>query len=145
MESNSHKSFEIPIRTAKLVFEGEYEGAEVRCRLDVSVDLFLDYARIDETDPAQIEQAFHRFSEEVLLDWNLNVNGKPVEAHPEGMLHIPVSMANLILGAWRKAVIASPLAETNESNGGSSMPSANGGAARRRRSSPNRRPSRSPS
>ena len=106
--------FKIPVRTALLVFEGEMEGAEVKCRLDVPLGLYLEYAKLADTnDPAQLEEAFQRFSAEVLIDWNLEVDGDAVPAHPDGMLKVPPAIANAILAAWSQQAMNVPLAKVS--------------------------------
>lgn len=107
-------SFEVPVRTALLVFEGDMEGAEVKCRLDVPLGLYLEYAKLAETnDPTQLEEAFKRFSEEVLIDWNLKANGELIPAHPDGMLKVPPAIANEILSAWSKQAMNVPLVKVS--------------------------------
>ena len=112
--SKRNGSFEIPVRTALLVFQGEYEGAEVRCRLDVPTGLLLEYAKLaNSSDPDQLETAFRRFSEEILIDWNLKMEGQVLEAHPDGMLRVPSALATAILRAWTEQAMTAPLAETS--------------------------------
>ncbi len=110
--SRRNGSFEIPGRTALLVFKGEYEGAEVRCRLQASLGLYMECANLTNTKGNEAtREALQRFSEEVLIDWNLKLNGTKVPERPDGMLRIPIKMAGSILRAWSEAVEATPLAE----------------------------------
>ena len=111
---NGASGFEVPLRTAVLVFEGELEGAEVRCRLDVPIGLYLEYAKLaNSDDPEELERAFRRFSEDILINWNLKMGGKAVSVHPDGMLQVPPAVANAILTAWSEQAMNVPLAETN--------------------------------
>src|SRR3990172_12111213 len=105
MTANGHrKGFRVPVRTALLVFEGDYEGAEVRCVLDVPMGYLLDFSRLAGGDAKAIKEAFVRFSAEVVIDWNLeDDDGKAIAAKPDGLLKVPPAMANLIVGKWLEA------------------------------------------
>lgn len=107
--TNGH--YEVPRRTLRLVFEGsEYEGAEVVCRLDVPLSLFFDFQRmaVQSDDPEVTEQAFRRFGDEVLAEWNLTEDGQPVPATADGFLHQAPAFAMLILSKWIENVGQSP-------------------------------------
>lgn len=113
MAKNGH--YEVPRRTARLVFEGtDYDGAEVVCRLDVPLQMFFDFQRMvgQSDDPDVIEQAFRRFSDDVLMEWNLTDAGKPIPATAEGFLAQPPAFAMLILTKWIEGVgaVSVPLA-----------------------------------
>lgn len=112
MELNGHKAgFRVPVRTALLVFEGDYEGAEVRCVLDVPMGYLLDFSKLASGNAEDVRESFERFSKEVLLEWNLtDDNDKPVEG---GLLALPPAFANLIVTKWLEAAMQSPLVVTS--------------------------------
>lgn len=110
--TNGHKKFEVPSRTARLIFDDEYAGAEVRCRLDVPLGMHLEFAKlVDSQSAADTEEAFKRFSRDVLIDWNLTAEGEDIPAKPDGMLLIPPDLAKAILAAWVAQGQNAPLAE----------------------------------
>jgi|TARA_Y100000296_G_C5168332_1_gene255947 hypothetical protein len=91
--------FKIPKRTARLVFEGEYEGAEVVVRLDVPVRAFLEIQEL--VNAEQHLKVFGIFAEMVLDSWNIiGDDGKPMPADIKGMNAIPIDLANSILTEW---------------------------------------------
>lgn len=75
--------FVLPDRIARLVFEGtELDGAEVRCRLDVPLGIFLEFQRLmsDDSNADAFERSLNLFAERVLVDWNLEDALGPVPA-----------------------------------------------------------------
>ena len=107
-------SYEISVRTATLVFE-DMEGAEVKCRLDVPLEVYLSYAKLADAEDAEaLEKAFRQFSKEILISWNLKLNGEAVPVK-DGMLKIPPATANAILSAWTTQAMDVPLAKVTSS------------------------------
>lgn len=105
---NGHKGFQIPQRTARLKFEGDYDGAEVVVRLGISLRAFFDLSRLTSGDDVEAQQqAFTDFSERVLLEWNLEDDGTPV---PLSLLECPVEFAVLVVKEYLAAVPNVPLA-----------------------------------
>lgn len=93
------KGFRIQKRTARLVFSGDYDGAEVVVRLDVPVGVFISI----QDCVANSEQllVFDIFGEKVLTEWNLQDDeGRTIPATAEGMQEIPLNLANLIIEQW---------------------------------------------
>lgn len=132
--NNGHvKGFRLPERTGRLVFEGDYAGAEVVVRLDVPLGMFFDLAELKESDPAEVRTALLDFSRDVLREWNIeDAAGEIVPVKPDGMLRVSTEFAMLIMEVWAEAMTKSPLAQRR------SRPltsSANGGARPRARSS----------
>jgi hypothetical protein len=115
--------WEVPRRTARIVFEdGEYDGAIVKTALDGSLNVYLDYVQLTEKNsPAEVAEAVRRFGDELLIEWNVKVNGHPIEPTGEGMCQIPMPFAILILQTWMKAMAepSGPLEEST-SDGGTS-------------------------
>src|SRR3990167_2096458 len=140
MTMNGHKKgFRLPVQTATLKFEGDYEGLEVVCRLNVPLSTYLEFTKLadlgDEEGVAQIRSLgdyFGQFSEHVLVSWNLeDSDGQPIQPRPDGLVKAPVELAMIVLSEWLKAVKASPLAQTTPA---SLMPSASAGGRPRARS-----------
>jgi len=110
--------FKIPKRTARLVFSGDYEGAEVVVRLNIPVGTFLDIQTlVDEqrqkegTDESAetIRNVFQVFGDIVLDEWNLqDDDGKSIPCNAEGMNSIPVDLANIILSEWSEVAVQTP-------------------------------------
>jgi hypothetical protein len=91
--------FKIPKRTARLIFSGDYDGAEVVVRLDVPVATFLDIQNLV-SDEEQLK-VFELFGDKVLDEWNLeDEDGKPYPPTGLGMNAIPIHLANNILEQW---------------------------------------------
>jgi hypothetical protein len=93
------QGFRIPIRTGRLVFHGDWEGAEVVVRISVPVQIFIDIQDLI-TDQQQL-QVFDIFGEKIIESWNIqDDNGLPIEATGRGMCEIPIQLANLIVEQW---------------------------------------------
>jgi len=91
--------FKIPRRTARLVFQDAYEGAEVVVRLDVSVGTFLEIQEL--VDAEKQLRVFQLFGDTVLDSWNImDDDGKSIPANGKGMNLIPIDLANIILSQW---------------------------------------------
>lgn len=118
--------FKVPKRTALLVFEGEYAGAEVRCRLDVPISLYLDYMGMDASSRDSIQAGYGRWGEEVLIEWNLeDDDGQPLPATGGGFLSLPPRLAGLIVQHWLEsaAEVPAPLGGTSTNGVSSEVPS----------------------
>ena len=105
--------FRISKRTARLVFDGIYEGAEVVVRLDVPVSIFLQIQELIATEKQL--QVFELFGDHVLDSWNIqDENGYEYSADGEGMNTIPIDLANIVLTEWVEVATqpAAPLGES---------------------------------
>lgn len=107
--------FREELNTALLKFEGEYEGAEVRCRLTVPTEMFLMLQRlVASKDADQINEAFSMFGDDVLIDWNVEdpVTGEPYPATGAGFKHVSPKFAGQIIRVWMEEVagVSAPLA-----------------------------------
>ena len=111
------KGFRIPARTARLVFEGDYAGAEVVVRLDLPIGQVLSF--LDQSLSAEDGQTpatakanlilLQRFAATALISWNLeNDEGQPIPATAEGILQVPVVFAQLLLAKWAEAISNPP-------------------------------------
>ena len=102
------KGFRIQKRTARLIFAGDYEGAEVVVRLDVPVGVFIGI----QDSVANNEQlhVFEIFGEKVLEEWNIeNDDGNIMPATAEGMQDIPLALANLMIEQWVEVCTQPPI------------------------------------
>ena len=109
------KGFRLPERTARITFEGtDYDGAEIRVRLSVS---FAQFIALRESAQGEDQEGMARlFGETVLMDWNLeDTEGEPLLADGDGMLMIPLDLANLVGQHWVEEVagVPAPLSETS--------------------------------
>lgn len=103
--------YRLPKRTVRLLFEGDYEGAEVVCSLSMSFEAFRSLQSDGDDDDALTLN--RQFGDEVLESWNLHDDeGKPIPADGEGFVSQPVDFLNLIVLKWGEALAASPLSET---------------------------------
>lgn len=95
------KRVKVPRRRAVLAFEGEYDGIEVTCLLDVPLRTFFEFQRMAE----DIETSFQEFGDRVLIEWNLEGDdGESLPATGDGFKELPPQFANLILTKWLEAV-----------------------------------------
>uniref|UniRef100_A0A6M3XKI8 Uncharacterized protein n=1 Tax=viral metagenome TaxID=1070528 RepID=A0A6M3XKI8_9ZZZZ len=99
--------YEIPKRTALLTFEGtDYDGAEVRVRLDVGLGFWLKIRELGDSPNAP--ELYSLFAQTILMDWNLEDEGERLPATEEGILTIPSALANIIINSWMEAVAKPP-------------------------------------
>jgi hypothetical protein len=101
------KGFRLPKRTARLVFEGNFEGAEVVVRLDVKIG---DYIKIqDLLSEERYLEVFEVFADAALDEWNLERDdGTPIPATGTGMKEIDITMATRILTEWTEVATQPP-------------------------------------
>lgn len=127
--------FDVTGNTAVLEFaEGtRLAGASVRVSLDMTVREFLSLQRsiagiavgdgdASDADVAAMEAAYARFAESGLVGWDLTIGGEPVPANKEGMLSLPLRIANDILNAWISAL--SSVSPNSGAASGNGMPPA---------------------
>ena len=93
------KGFRLPMRTGRLVFGGDWQGAEVVVRLDVPVRVFMDIQDLVASD--QPLKAFDIFGEKIIVGWNIqDEDGMPIEPTGKGMGKVPIRFANLVVEQW---------------------------------------------
>lgn len=116
--------FKMPHNTALLVFDGDYEGAEVRCRLDVGMRTAFSFFQARElSDPKDLIEMVERFCEQVLIDWNLvDDNDQPIPCTAEAMLDQPAGFIRAVIANWHEAATAVPKASPAPSLNGSTLP-----------------------
>jgi hypothetical protein len=113
---SSNGKFQLQRRTALLVFEGDYEGLEIRTRLDVPLGLFLEIQTMVEAN--QSKDILEKFGNEILLNWNLQEDGNDIPADAEGVLQLPLELSTLLIEKWTEVVAKpdDPLSEQSNSS-----------------------------
>ena len=116
---NGHKAkgFRFPVKTALLKFDGDFDGAEVRVRLNVPLQVYLDVqdaaanltAARDGGAGGSLRELYGPFAA-VIVDWNLeDGGGEPIPATAAGMLQVPPQFLALIIQAWGRASVEVPV------------------------------------
>ena len=108
--------FELTRRTAKLVFEGSYEGLVAYAKLDVPLGLFLEIQTM--VDAEKHAEIYQKFGDEVLVSWNMQEDGIDLPPTGEGILLLPVAVSTALIEEWTKEVAqpADPLSEPSTSS-----------------------------
>ena len=138
MSTARSKKFKAPQKTALIQFEGtEYDGLEVKCRMSVSMDQYLEFlglqqgvmaAKEAEGQPDTnaafqaiqlAEKAFHLFGDRVLIEWNLEDDQGEVPSTGAGMMRVDAQFAMVVLNAWLEAVGKAPAPLSSPSRNGS--------------------------
>lgn len=114
--------FEEPQDTARLVFEGDYAGAEVVCRLNVPLGTYFAIGKSQSGGNDAAEEALRLLGDNVLVAWNVERNGQPVPANGDGMMQISPRFATLILGEWLKVAAEVPAPLDDRSTSGVPYP-----------------------
>jgi hypothetical protein len=125
--------YRIPRRTARIVLEGDYEGAEAVARLDVDMGFFFDVQEmLNSGDTARVKEAFQKFGDDALMEWNLeDDDGAALPATGEGMMRIPTFLALAMMKRWSESVgqIPGPLVVPSLNGRASPVESAQTGAS----------------
>ena len=120
MAESKPKGFRLPKQTARLKFEGDFEGAEVSCTLEVPIRRAFEYGRLakereaGEVDIEGQETLLRDWGDNILIEWNLlDDEGAPIPATGEGMLAVTLRFALALFGAWTASlgVVPAPFAE----------------------------------
>ena len=112
VSTNGVKPYVIQRRRAVLVFEEpEYQGIQIKARLDVDLRTFLDLQSLaggGDSKPEDLRAAFSMFGDEILQSWNLeDEDGRVLSADASGFLSLPPALATKVLGAWTEAASTS--------------------------------------
>ena len=121
--------FKITDKVAVLEFRGgEYEGAQARVRLNVSLGAFLEFQgtaakALTAESPLEktsgVREMIEAFCRIALLEWNLeDKDGVAVPATPEGALSLPLAFLQRLIEEWTGAVAEVPAPLGSRSNGG---------------------------
>ena len=83
--------YRVPRRELELTFEGtDFDGAVIRCRLDISLETLFEFERIAGADVESARAVYEKFADEVLVSWNLEQDdGTPVPASAAGLMAQP--------------------------------------------------------
>ena len=101
-------AYKIEPRKLTLVLD-DYDGAEVVCRLSISLGEMLDMQAASTADASGIRESYERFGREVLISWSIEgEDGEPLPANAEGMMRLTPDMASAIMGAWGQQIVAVP-------------------------------------
>lgn len=86
-----------------------YEGVVVKARKAAQIRDFRMMRRLDalsiDDDAAldELDAGLRDFGDRFLIDWNINVEGEPIEANGENLLRLPSTFQLGLLHAWAKA------------------------------------------
>tara|TARA_R110000765_G_scaffold65874_1_gene127668 strand:+ start:163 stop:543 length:381 start_codon:yes stop_codon:yes gene_type:complete len=104
----------IPKRELTIKLEGDFEGAELTCKLDVSIKIFLELQKLS-SDASTIVKSYEMFGNNILLNWNFtNEDGSKLPANGKGMLELTPAIAIGILGAWTNQASGNPISSDSE-------------------------------
>lgn len=113
--------FKVPRRTAVLVFDGDYEGAEIYCRLDVNTETFFAISRLQNDaaegdDESKIRAALGFFVDHIATGWNLeDDDGVEMPLTADSLMTLPANLSLAIIPKWKEAAagVSAPLDETS--------------------------------
>jgi hypothetical protein len=113
---SSNGKFELTRKTAKLVFEGEYEGLVAYAKLDVPLGLFLEIQAM--VDAERTIDVYQKFGNEILISWNMQEDGLDIPPTGDGIMQLPVNVSTALIEEWTKVVAqpADPLSEQSNSS-----------------------------
>jgi hypothetical protein len=104
----------VPQRELTINLTGDFEGAQVICKLDVSLQTFIDLQHLS-ADETTVIESYKKFGDEILKNWNFtDANGKELAPTGEGMMSLPPSVAISIIGAWTREASGNPIDSSNE-------------------------------
>jgi hypothetical protein len=114
-------NFMVPQRELQINLEGDFGGAELTCKLDVSIGTFVELQKLSANEGTVID-SYKKFGDEILISWNFtDAQGKPLPPNGEGMLALSPALAIGILGAWTSQVSGNPIDSSNELLDGSTL------------------------
>ena len=107
--------FKVPKREAMITFPGtSYEGAEIKCVLDVPLAVFSQIAGAAGGSIEQVVEANRLWAEHVLKGWNLeNDAGKAIKPTADNFIGQSPAFVNAVVLRWIEAVneVPAPLGE----------------------------------
>ena len=114
-------NFIVPQRELHIKLEGDFEGAELVCKLDVSIGTFVKLQKLSSQEETIVE-SYEMFGEEILISWNFTDDkGKELPANGEGMLALSPGLAIGILTAWTSQSSGNPIDSSNELLNGNTL------------------------
>ena len=105
-------AFKIEVSTLLLVLD-DYEGAEVRCKANISLGAMLALRELGNSEEG-ITEAYSQFAKDVLVSWDIEDDAGVVPVTEEGMLRLPSSVAAAIMAAWGEQLTAVPTKPSTE-------------------------------
>lgn len=115
--------FKVASRMAVLEFDeaSGFQGAEIRCRLDITTEAFLQLERLKAaadgaSEEERIREMLGYFAENILLDWNLEDEaGGPLPVSADTILSVlPPGLTMRLIPLWREAAMGGPSAPLDE-------------------------------
>jgi hypothetical protein len=97
--------YKLTPRTAKLVFEDEYDGAEVRVTLDHPLSHFIEAQKLQ---LSQDIEGLCNFVAGILVDWNLEDDAGAIPTDYEGVIRVYPALINAIVTRWMEAQVTLP-------------------------------------
>ena len=97
--------FRLPMRDARIIFEEgtAFEGAEVKCRLDVEIGMVTDIQDLIEAN--KHAHAYEVFGDGILIEWNIeDQKGNLLPANGKGMKRVTAGFAEALMTLWMEAV-----------------------------------------
>jgi hypothetical protein len=108
----------VPQRELTIDLTGDFAGAQLVCKLDVTIQTFLDLQQLS-TDEETIIKSYEKFGDEILLSWNFTKeDGSALPATGKGMLDLPPAVAIGIISAWTREASGNPIDSSNELQNG---------------------------
>lgn len=98
--------YQLPSTTLTLDFKDTaFDGAEVKCRTDVSMGFLLRMQRMaNSTNDEDAEKSLTEFGDKILIEWNLEDEHIDIPANGTGMLQITASFAQALMSLWAEEV-----------------------------------------
>jgi len=94
--------YKLTPRTARLVFEGEYESAEARVTLDHPLSVFIAAQKLQ---VSQDIEGLCRLVADILIDWNLEDDAGAIPTDYEGVVRVYPVIINEIVTKWMEAQV----------------------------------------
>jgi len=101
--------YKLTPRTLKLIFDGEYEGAEVRVTLDHPLGVFIEAQKLQ---VSQDIEGLCKFVAGILIDWNLEDETGAIPTTYNGVIRVYPTFINLVVTKWMQAQTELPLASS---------------------------------
>lgn len=116
--------YEVKRRTCTLDLGADYEGANVKCKLDVSMDLYFEFMALDQANPESIKSAMESFGREVLISWEIEEDGEKLPADADGLKRLPPALVLAMIQSWAQGAGDVPLVSAAPSLNGSTLAAA---------------------
>jgi hypothetical protein len=107
--------FKLPNRVLTMELE-EYEGSEVKCRLDIKMKTFFELQELANAESTEtIMKAYEIFGDEILIEWNFEQeDGTPLPANGKGMHELSPQISMSLLSNWVQQISKGKESSTNK-------------------------------